>query len=95
MRIPELLCPAGNYDSFLAAVNNGADAVYLGGSDFNARHSADNFSDEDIKRAVDYAHIHGTKVNITVNTLYRDSEMGRVLNFARKMYMYGADALII
>ena len=95
MNIPELLCPAGSIDSFKAAVNNGADAVYFGGRDFNARAGAENFTDEQLAEAIDYAHLRGAKVNITLNTLYKDAELDRVLLFAEKMYKSGADAFII
>ena len=95
MNIPELLCPAGSFESFMAAVNNGADAVYFGGRDFNARAGALNFSDEQLAEAIDYAHLRGAKVNITLNTLYKDVELDRVLLFAEKMYKSGADAFII
>ena len=95
MNIPELLCPAGSFDSFKAAVNNGADSVYFGGRDFNARAGAENFTDEQLVEAIDYAHLRGAKVNITLNTLYKESELDRVLLFAEKMYKNGADAFII
>ena len=95
MNIPELLCPAGSFESFKAAVNNGADAVYFGGRDFNARASAENFTDEQLVEAIDYAHLRGAQVNITINTQYKDRELERVLSFAEKMYTNGADAFII
>jgi len=102
MFIPELLCPAGSFESFKAAVNNGADAVYFGGRDFNARAGAVNFTDDELIEAVDYAHIRGAKANITINTLYKldspapdESEIYRALAFAEKMYKAGADALIV
>jgi len=98
--IPELLCPAGNFESLKAAVNNGADAVYFGGRDFNARAGAMNFSDQELVQAIDYAHLRGAKANITINTLYKggssgDSEVYRAFSFAEKMYKAGADAFII
>ena len=73
MRKVELLAPAGNYESFLGAVHAGADAVYLGGAKFGARAYADNFAEEEVCRAVRYAHIYGRKVYLTVNNL----EIGR------------------
>ncbi|MCL2564717.1 MAG: DUF3656 domain-containing protein [Defluviitaleaceae bacterium] len=96
----ELLCPAGSFDSFKAAVNNGADAVYFGGRDFNARAGALNFTNDELIEAIDYAHLRGVKVNITINTLYKshspdDSEAYRAMTFAQRMYEAGADALII
>ena len=63
----ELLSPAGNMESLKAAINNGADAIYLGGKSFGARAYADNFSDEELKEAVRYAHLYGVKVYVTCN----------------------------
>jgi len=96
--IPELLCPAGSLESLKAAVNNGADAVYFGGRDFNARAGAQNFSDEELIEAIDYAHFRGAKANITINTLYKSGssdEIDRAFDFAAKMYKAGADAFIV
>ena len=73
----ELLAPAGNLDAVIAAVQNGADAVYMGfGDGFNARRSADNFTRESFAKAVRYCHIRGCKVYVTLNTLVGDREMG-------------------
>ena len=91
----ELLAPAGNWSAFLAAVENGADAVYLGGSQFSARQSADNFSNEEIARALDYAHLRGRKIYLAVNTLIRDDEFDLALQFIYQMYKLGIDAVII
>lgn len=74
-RIPELLAPAGGRRQLQAAVNSGADAVYMGGSLFNARIKADNFTEKELREAVDFAHERGVKVYITVNTLIRDDEL--------------------
>lgn len=71
----ELLSPAGSYEALLAAVQNGADAVYMGLGGFNARRSARNFTDEDFARAVDYCHERGVKVYLTLNTLLTDREL--------------------
>ena len=72
----ELLAPAGNLDAVIAAVQNGADAVYMGfGDGFNARRSADNFTRESFAKAVRYCHIRGCKVYVTLNTLVGDREM--------------------
>ena len=65
----ELLAPAGSMETFRAVINAGADAVYLGGERFGARAYADNFTEEELLSAIDYAHIHGRKVYLTVNTL--------------------------
>lgn len=94
-QLPELLCPAGDKESFYAAVNNGADAVYLGGKLFNARAQAGNFSDDDFDEILDYAHLRGVKVHLTLNTLYRNSEVKDVLHFAEQMYIKGVDAFIL
>lgn len=91
----ELLAPAGGYEQFIAAVENGADAVYLGGSLFNARASANNFSDEELEKAILYAHLRNVKVYVTLNILINDSEFEEALQFARKAYEIGADAFIV
>ena len=67
--LPELLSPAGSFDAVVAAVNAGADAVYFGGKQLNARAFARNFDDEEIARAVVYCHLHGAKAYVTLNTL--------------------------
>jgi len=92
---PELLSPCGDIESVYAAVNNGCDAIYIGGKNFNARQYASNFSDEDLKYIIDYCHLRNVKVFITVNILYKDEEINKVLKFVSKVYSYGADALII
>ena len=91
----ELLSPAGNYDAFIGAINAGADAVYLGGNSYGARAYADNFSDEDILRAIDYAHLFGKKVYLTVNTLVKEKEFDAVCKFVRPFYEQGLDAVIV
>lgn len=91
----ELLAPVGTFEALKAAVNNGCDAVYFGGKAFNARQYASNFSDEEVKEIIDYCHLRGVKVRITLNILYKNSEINPVLEFVSKLYQYGADALII
>lgn len=91
----ELLSPAGNRESLIAAVQNGADAVYFGGSMFNARHFADNFNDEALKDAIDYCHLHGVKAYITCNTLILDKEMQCALDYAAVLYRANADAVLV
>ncbi len=91
----ELLAPAGNYESFLGAIHAGADAVYLGGEKFGARAYADNFSEEEICRAVSYAHIFGRKVYLTVNTLIKDSEFSELLPYLTPFYLAGLDGVIV
>ena len=75
----ELLAPAGSYQTFLAVLQAGADAVYLGGSRFGARAYADNFDEKELLSAIDYAHLHGRKVYLTVNTLLKEEELQRQL----------------
>ena len=82
----ELLAPAGSYEAFAAALNAGADAVYMGGTRFGARAYADNFSNEDLSRAIRTAHLHGKKVYLTVNTLTRQEEMPELTDFVRGLY---------
>ncbi len=91
----ELLAPAGGMKQLIAAVENGADAVYMGGHSFNARINADNFTAEEMKKAVNYAHIRNVKVYVTVNTLFKDDELEAGLEYAGSLYEMGADALII
>ncbi|WP_312071085.1 U32 family peptidase [Anaerotignum propionicum] len=92
---PELLAPAGSMESLKAAVNNGCDAVYLGGKLFSARQFAGNFSLEELEEACDYCHLRGVKVYVTINTLYKDEELKELLGFVGKLYKMGVDALII
>ncbi len=93
---PELLCPVGGKPQFIAAVENGADAVYLGGSEFNARIYADNFNDiEFLEEAVDYAHLRNVKVYVTLNTLVNDDEIDRAVEYAKQLYIIGVDAVIV
>lgn len=91
----ELLAPAGSPEAFIAAVENGADAVYIGGRAFNARINAGNFDNETMQKAFDYAHKRGVKVYVTMNTLLCDSELEEAAEYADFLYAAGADALII
>ena len=90
-----LLSPAGSRESLIAAVQNGADAVYLGGSAFNARRFAGNFSEEELLWAVDYCHVRGVAVNVTFNTLLFDKELAAALSYGRFLYEAGVDAAIV
>ncbi|MEW6541526.1 MAG: DUF3656 domain-containing protein [Bacillota bacterium] len=92
---PELLAPAGNWDSLTAAVQNGADAVYLGATTFSARQSAANFEPLELSRAVDYAHVRDVKVYVTVNTLVSDRELGDAARLLGFLYNTGVDAVIV
>lgn len=91
----EILAPVGSKESLIAAVNSGADAVYMGTKKFNARIKADNFSFEQVKEAIDYCHARNVKVNITMNTLVADDEMPLALETLKQIYSLGADAVIL
>ena len=92
---PELLAPAGDWEKLQMAVLYGADAVYLSGTSFGMRSFAGNFSDEELPRAVDFAHRHGVKVHATVNTMPRSSEVDRLPEHLEKLNDAGVDALIL
>lgn len=91
----ELLAPAGNYEALAGALNAGADAVYLGGEKFGARAYADNFSTEEICRALRYAHILGKKIYLTVNTLVKEQEFASLYDYLAPFYEAGLDGVII
>ena len=91
----ELLSPAGSPEAVIAAVQNGADAVYLGLGGFNARRGAKNFTDEEFEKAVRYCHVRGCKVHVTLNTLVDDRELESALKTAKLASDVGADALIV
>lgn len=91
----ELLAPAGSWEAFIAAVENGADAVYLGGKLFNARQSAGNFDSRQLKEALDYAHLRDVKIYLTMNTLLNDDEMEAALKQVEEAYEMGIDAIIV
>ncbi|AJE13030.1 U32 family peptidase [Clostridium botulinum] len=95
MRKIELLAPAGSVESLYAAVQAGADAVYMGGSKFSARAYANNFDDEQLKEAINYCHLYGVKVYITVNTLIKEEEIKEAIKYIGFLYSIGVDALII
>lgn len=91
----EILAPAGSMESVIAAVRSGADAVYLGTKDFNARRNADNFDYSELKNAVDYCHKHGVKVHLTLNTLISDGELDDAQDAVRLACEAGVDAIIV
>ena len=93
--LPELLCPAGDMDALKAAVDCGANAVYLGYKAFGARASAVNFDAESLARAVSYAHLYHARVHVTVNTLIKESEMQAVEEAVTNIRQCGADAVIV
>ncbi len=91
----ELLSPAGSPEAVIAAVQNGADAVYLGFGDYNARRGAKNFTGEEFEKAVRYCRVRGCKVYATLNTLVNDREIEGAVRCARMAAKYGADGIII
>ena len=91
----EVLAPAGSYDCFRAAISAGADAVYAGGSRFGARAYADNFSEEELIRAIEEAHLFGKKLYLTVNTLLKDNEIKELSGYLSPLYEKGLDAVIV
>ena len=92
---PELLAPAGSPEALRAAVQNGADAVYLGWGDFNARRGAKNFSDEEFADALAYCHERGVRVFLTLNTLVTDRELPAALETAAAAARLGVDAVLV
>ncbi len=92
---PELLAPAGSLEAGYAAFHAGADAIYLGGSRFGARAYAGNFSEEELLRIMDYAHLHGRKVYLAVNTLLKQEEMDALYGYLLPYYEAGLDAIIV
>lgn len=91
----ELLCPAGSMECLKAAIQNGADAVYFGGSMLNARRFADNFAGENLVKALDYCHERDVRAYITLNTLVFDRELLAALEFAEQLNRFGADAVLV
>ena len=94
-RGPEILAPAGSMEALRAAVECGADAVYLGAGNFNARRHAKNFTEEELAEAIEYCHVRGVKVHLTLNTLAADEELSGVLQFLETACTLGIDALIV
>lgn len=93
--LPELLAPAGDWNSFVAAVQNGANAVYLGTTQFSARQDAENFSLEQLLEAVPYAHSRGCRIYVAINTLISGSEMPEAIKLAETLGDLGVDGLIV
>ena len=91
----EILAPAGSFESLQAAVRCGANAVYLGGKAFNARRNASNFSDEELRDAVDYCHKRNVRVYLTLNTLVSDSELSTAYDAIKSACEAGIDAFIV
>ena len=94
-RLPELLSPAGDFECLVAAIEAGADAVYVGGKSYSARAYAKNFDLDELRRAARYCHLHGAKLYVTLNTLLYNEEISGAVDFARDLYRIGIDALIV
>lgn len=90
----EILAPAGNLERAKVAIQNGANAVYIGGKMFSARSSADNFEDEEIEELVEYANTRGANVYLAINTLMKETELNEAISFIEKMYNVGVNAFI-
>ena len=93
--VPEILAPAGSWEAMEAAVNAGCDAVYLGGQLFSARAFAGNFGTEELVRAIDYCHLFGVKVYMTVNTLMKEPELLQLASYMAPFYEAGLDGVIL
>ena len=91
----ELLAPAGNLEIFKGVIESGADAVYVGGSMFGARAYANNFTEDELLEAIDFAHLRGVKVYLTVNTLIKNSELSKLYDYLLVYYKRGLDAVIV
>lgn len=95
MKRPELLAPAGNLEKLKAAINFGADAVYLGGSKLNLRAFADNFTNEQLKEGVEFAHSRGKKVYVTLNVFPHNEDLEGLEEYLTELYESGVDAIIV
>ena len=95
MKKPELLAPAGSFDSLIAAIEAGCDAVYLSGTMFGARKFAANFNNEELIEAIKYAHKYKVKVYVTVNTLIYEDEVEEFLNYIDFLHRSNVDAVIM
>ncbi len=91
----ELLAPAGSLAALKAAVENGADAVYIGGDQFSARQKADNFTREQMQEGIEYAHARGCNVHVAVNTLINNEEIGNLIEYGYQLAELGVDAVIV
>ena len=95
MRIPELLAPVGSMEHLKVAINAGASSVYLSGKNYGARKFAENFTLDEIREAVNTAHLHNVKVYVTVNTIIKQREVDNVMNYLSKLYAIGVDAVLV
>lgn len=95
MKKVELLAPAGSMESLVAAINKGADAIYLGGDKFSARAYASNFDRETMEKAVDYVHSYGLAIYVTINTLIKENEFNEAIDYIGFLHRIGVDAIIM
>lgn len=95
MKVAEILAPAGDFSCLVAAFNAGADAVYLAGKSYGARAFANNFSEEELVEALDYAHMLSKKIYLTLNTLIKESEFASIVSYLTPYYEHGLDGIII
>lgn len=95
MKKTELLIPVGNKECLLAAIHNGADAVYLGGKKFGARAYSNNFDEQEMIEAIKLCHLYGVKIYVTVNTMIYNSEIEQVMNYLNFLYINNVDAVIM
>ena len=91
----EIVAPAGDYNRFLASVKAGGDAIYLGLKGIGARRKAPNFTLDELREAIDYAHLRGIRVYLTLNTIYKDLEIESLYENLKALYNHGIDAFII
>lgn len=95
MKRPEILAPAGSMETLVAALRSGADAVYVGGRSFSARNSAVNFSDDELAEAARLCHLYGAKLDLAVNTIVSDAELGAFCSYIKYAVSIGVDAFIV
>ncbi|MCM1171947.1 MAG: U32 family peptidase [Clostridium sp.] len=95
LRVPEILAPCGSYEILEAAVHAGASACYVGGHKFGARAYAENFDNDSILRAIEFTHLHGCRLYLTVNTLFKDNEINMLYDYLLPLYQHGLDAVIV
>lgn len=92
----EILAPAGSYECLVAALKSGADAIYVGGNKFGARANAHNFTEDELKSAIDLVHLHGKQIYLTINTLIKENELNYELyEYLLPLYIHGIDAVIV
>ena len=95
MKQIELLAPVGKFENAMAAIENGANAIFVGGKMFSARYYADNFGDDELEQIVNYCKLRGVQVHVTVNTLIKEQEMPQLVTYLKYLYQLGVDAIII